>query len=506
MQARTNRPYSSSSMDLTDDNSLQFNHTTNNMIAPIRIILPDDLIVQQPDYHNLIKNPGSVTNRSVENEQTKSKLSTLLAVASMSTEQRERIIAASPRLNGSMNQPPPTAFVIEEEDPECPPERIKELVQMSWPNQEYIHRPPRDMKRLRQSEWYVVCKTLLWGENPALLMRSLSRSSDDAGMYKPPVRYSSFEFQVGDCIQVSEVKYSSSRNKIATDIRIKMTKLFPISLAKRLWTPPVIEVDSDNSTGGEVPSAEKKKKASQQKTKPPKKQLGNRVPAAQDVVPSRTQEKVYSILEDSSASSSGSSSIAQSPVNSIGIVSHSFPGDRDDIAFKLSSVLSMPWPEESGKKPPRDMKRLRVNEWYIVCKISKWGEAQALCLRGLTDPKCDYGFYKPPTSYSEYNFNVGDCIQIAQVGYSPLRNKVALDIRVRQYGPELFDTDLASSSPTSFDLSSSSSLRRSSDPEAAAEAVGTQTANKRAKMEATQTATGAPIGYQSESTETVVIE
>ncbi len=91
-------------------------------------------------------------------------------------------------------------------------------------------RPPRDMKRLKQSVWYVVCRTAMWGETPSLYLRAW-KNTDDNGFFKPPWNYFSYPFQIGDQIQLLTTGYSDSRNKVARDIAI-------YSINKVLYTQP----------------------------------------------------------------------------------------------------------------------------------------------------------------------------------------------------------------------------------------------------------------------------
>ena len=101
---------------------------------------------------------------------------------------------------------------------------------------------------------------------------------------------------------------------------------------------------------------------------------------------------------------------------------------------RLSQITQIPWVVSAGKRPPRDMKRLDQNVWYVVCKATRWGESTALFLRSTVND-ADAGFFKPPMRYANYEFDVGDCVRVSRVGYSASRNKIATDIAIR---PSLF--------------------------------------------------------------------
>jgi hypothetical protein len=98
---------------------------------------------------------------------------------------------------------------------------------------------------------------------------------------------------------------------------------------------------------------------------------------------------------------------------------------------QVSCIVAIPWPVAAGKRPPRDMKRLDVSRWYVVCKVMKWGETPALFMRDFENPETDFGFYKPPVLFHTFPFQVGDQLQLHCVGYSVSRNKIATSIRLR---------------------------------------------------------------------------
>uniref|UniRef100_A0A7S2RIS5 Uncharacterized protein n=1 Tax=Mucochytrium quahogii TaxID=96639 RepID=A0A7S2RIS5_9STRA len=82
-----------------------------------------------------------------------------------------------------------------------------------------------------------------------------------------------------------------------------------------------------------------------------------------------------------------------------------------------------------GKCPPRDMKRLKRGVKYVVTRVAKWGEKLALFLKNPNDEK-DSGFFKPPESYKNASFRVGDKITLEGVGYSASRNRIAQTIGI----------------------------------------------------------------------------
>jgi hypothetical protein len=131
-------------------------------------------------------------------------------------------------------------------------EQLSRLTQIPWVVTAG-KRPPRDMKRLDPSIWYVVCKTTRWGDTMALFLRS-SVNEHDAGFFKPPVRYSTFEFETGDCVRVSRIGYSPSRNKIATEIVIRPSIFKEASPEKLKWVPP-------DNVAPPQPAAKRKKKS-----------------------------------------------------------------------------------------------------------------------------------------------------------------------------------------------------------------------------------------------------
>eukprot|EP00511_Aplanochytrium_stocchinoi_P007021 CAMPEP_0204834508 /NCGR_PEP_ID=MMETSP1346-20131115/20025_1 /ASSEMBLY_ACC=CAM_ASM_000771 /TAXON_ID=215587 /ORGANISM="Aplanochytrium stocchinoi, Strain GSBS06" /LENGTH=327 /DNA_ID=CAMNT_0051967867 /DNA_START=775 /DNA_END=1758 /DNA_ORIENTATION=+ len=87
-----------------------------------------------------------------------------------------------------------------------------------------------------------------------------------------------------------------------------------------------------------------------------------------------------------------------------------------------------------GKTPPRDMKRLSPDTWYIVTKVANWGDAPALFLvseeEKSKDEKSKAEFFKPPKAYWTARFHVGDKVKLSKVGYSASRNLVAIEIEV----------------------------------------------------------------------------
>lgn len=145
--------------------------------------------------------------------------------------------ASSPPSNGYLDETPDFASTLDE---------IARLTKLDWPA-EAGKRPPRDMKRLDPAVWYVVCRVSKWGEIPALLLRALNHH-DDGGFFKPPFRFFSYDFHVGDRLRVSGVGYSASRNKIAIDISIKLTPLTPVPESKRTWLPPYFAIEPPLST------------------------------------------------------------------------------------------------------------------------------------------------------------------------------------------------------------------------------------------------------------------
>ncbi|KAH9251819.1 hypothetical protein BASA81_010262 [Batrachochytrium salamandrivorans] len=106
--------------------------------------------------------------------------------------------------------------------------------------------------------------------------------------------------------------------------------------------------------------------------------------------------------------------------------------DPEEISL-VSRIVAIPWPAAAGKRPPRDMKRLNIQLWYVVCKVMKWGDTPALFMRvcSLAEAEVDFGFYKPPVMFHTYPFQVGDRLQLHLVGYSMSRNKIATSIRLR---------------------------------------------------------------------------
>jgi hypothetical protein len=131
-------------------------------------------------------------------------------------------------------------------------QEVNRIVSIPWPAAAG-KRPPRDMKRLDLASWYVVCKVMKWGDTPALFVRGAAKSEDDYGFYKPPAQYYSYHFQIGDRIQVSQLGYSSSRNRVATSIRVKPTHMFEVPMHKMNWVAPPIP-------DGTIPSESKAKK------------------------------------------------------------------------------------------------------------------------------------------------------------------------------------------------------------------------------------------------------
>jgi hypothetical protein len=140
-------------------------------------------------------------------------------------------------------------------------------------------RPPRDMKRLVPGEWYIVCKVMKWGDTPALFVRASRDFTNDNGFYKPPAQYYTYQFQIGDRLQLSQVGYSSSRNKVATSIRVKPTHMSPVPESKMQWVPPPIQdlpasepkakkknVSNDGDSDDRGGNSQKRKK---QKEEPP---------------------------------------------------------------------------------------------------------------------------------------------------------------------------------------------------------------------------------------------
>jgi len=113
------------------------------------------------------------------------------------------------------------------------------------------------------------------------------------------------------------------------------------------------------------------------------------------------------------------------------VPSEAFQGDSSEELATVTRIVAIPWPAAAGKRPPRDMKRLQPHEWYIVCKVMKWGDTPALFVRSSTTADTDFGFYKPPAQFYTYHFQVGDRLQLSQIGYSSSRNKVATSIRVK---------------------------------------------------------------------------
>lgn len=114
------------------------------------------------------------------------------------------------------------------------------------------------------------------------------------------------------------------------------------------------------------------------------------------------------------------------------------PNDADSIKtlqngladqHTLQMTINIAWDETVGKRPPRDMKRLKQFSWYVVCRTAMWGETPSLYLRSWKDHD-DNGFFKPPWNFFTFPFSVGDQIQVLSTGYSDSRNKVARDIAV----------------------------------------------------------------------------
>jgi hypothetical protein len=105
--------------------------------------------------------------------------------------------------------------------------------------------------------------------------------------------------------------------------------------------------------------------------------------------------------------------------------------DTKEMLTLVERITTIPWPAAAGKRPPRDMKRLDGEEWYVVCKVMKWGDTPALFVRATRKAAEDFGFYKPPAQYYTYHFQVGDRLQLSRVGYSSSRNKVAVSISVK---------------------------------------------------------------------------
>lgn len=139
-------------------------------------------------------------------------------------------------------------------------QHVVKVAMMPWPAAAG-KRPPRDMKRLNPIHWYIICKVLKWGDTPALFMRGTLHPDTDFGFYKPPTRYYKFPFQVGDRLQVVEIGYSVSRNKIATDIRAKFTKMYPITEEKANWKAPMeLELFSDIIREEKIPTSKKPKR------------------------------------------------------------------------------------------------------------------------------------------------------------------------------------------------------------------------------------------------------
>lgn len=128
----------------------------------------------------------------------------------------------------------------------------------------------------------------------------------------------------------------------------------------------------------------------------------------------------------------GAKRVTEIPVVTVNDVSALGILDDRELAEKVEAAVSMPWTVALGKKPPCDMKRLTLNAYYVIVKVTRWGEATALCLRSVDQPRSDFGFFKPPAHYAEYPFRVGDCVQVTRLGYSPLRNRIASEIRITQ--------------------------------------------------------------------------
>lgn len=331
--------------------------------------------------------------------------------------------------------------------------RIHEIVNMSWNTLEQMQRPPRDMKRFDMADWYVVCKVLKWGQNTALLVRKLSSPTKDFGMYKPPIAYANHEFKAGDRIKLAGVGYSESRNRIATKILIESSD------------GTVVDVQIDESTSGASGKAD-----------------GRGGKGSRKVAAETSKRKKTGVAArkggESAASGSQTAKASSAPRQNLAA-----PMSITDLtSTSILRILELPWPSNLGSRPPRDMKRLALGKWYLVCKVSQRGESIALFLRSVDEPEEDFGYYKPPSKYDKYGFAMGELVQLQSIGYSPGRNKVAIDIYIDRKGVDVSANPsavFASTTPEITEIPPSAGISPERGPESSAFA---EDSSKRMKL------------------------
>jgi len=285
---------------------------------------------------------------------------------------------------------------------------VARIISMPW-MAESLGKRPRDMKRLDGNSWYVVCKVIQYGNAITVLLRSFSNPTTDFGFFKPPADFENHPFQQGDFVQLSQVGYSSARNRIATQIRIRPRNIDPslfgihpdmeirTSFYQRNIAGTVSIDDSQLDDDTDAESAHDNYTDQSE---------GHLTPAPAEM------NAYTKIIFDAST---------------VATVSNM---ETEEMSHFLH-ILSMIWPKGSRQKPPCDMKRMRPEQWYVVCELASWGEKRALMLRSMDAPETDKGFFKPPERYETFPFEVGQCLQIQECGYSQKRNKVAKKIKIR---------------------------------------------------------------------------